>query len=179
MLPQNKRVCLKFSKATCSKRNAVWDGRELVLQRGEKRGWEMEGGGGRFQGYGLFWATFCAPLTPNPDPRALWAVPRPCPRPSLAQKPRETCPSLSCTPASPGFILQCPLLPSPQASAPCFGTLLSRVPTQLPHLAPTSHPQCPLFPVWSTREICGRRLSGHWEERAEEAAGASWWKGVP
>lgn len=145
-------------------------------------------------GDGLEAVAFSAKVSsgpPHPTRTSAFFIqhPNPCPSPgpSPAQEPPNSPLSPPCTPpplptpASPGFSQQCPLPPSPPHTADTLLlTLLSRAPTQLPPHIPRSPPPpwCPLFPTCNTREKCGRRLSGHWEQ-AEEAAGASWRKGVP
>lgn len=141
MLPRNEWVCLKFSKATCSKRNAGWDGGRLTLPRGEEKGWEMER---RRQQHSVLrspvgHAPHHAQSLPPSEPR-LSECPPPCPspRPSSTQKPQD-CPSffpaLLQAQASPHSAPVAPARLMPQA--PCSWSLVSNVPARVPAPDPT------------------------------------------
>lgn len=174
MLPQNKRVCLKFSKATCLKRNAGWGtvygeaGRGvLVPQSGAKR-WER-GGGSSIQGQGLIWATFSPHPPTSSDPSTLHALPlvsAPDQDP-LHNEVSKLAPLSSLHPWKPSPT-PTPAVPLPPAS----GTLLLATPFHCTHCLPVSTPHLDV-PSSQTgaQEKKGRRLlSGSWE-KADEAAG--------
>lgn len=180
-----RRVCLKFSKSNLltEEGRLGWRG-ALFFRVGEKR-WVME----CRQWRSVLRSHLGHPTQLGP-PHSSLSIPIPAPaQDPLVHRSLQTPPLSSLHPQPtqpPPYPCKPRLLPavspSPQPSSHCrhpaFGTSF-----QGTHSASTSHspppqPWCPLFPVCSTREKYGRRLSGHWEQ-AEEAAGASWRKGVP
>lgn len=154
-----------------------WGG--VILQRGEEK-WET----GRRRQHSVLRFHRGHVLVGTPHPTRTPAVPtqhpdpRPGSRPSPAQEPQNPPLSLSPAPQQAQASLLFTVPPSPQPSSrlqhPALSTSFQGT------RSASAHPQpwCPLFPVWSTGEKCGRRLSGRWEQ-AVEAAGAGWRKGVP
>ena len=186
MLPRNKKGVFKILKKQPAHRGrqAGMGRGALFFRVGEKRP-VME-----WRQWRSVLRSYLGHPTQLGPPHSSLSIPIPAPAQNpLRHRSLQTRPSLFPAPpapqppppplqaqASPSSVPFPPALLTLQT--PCSWHFFPGHPLSFHPTFPAPQPWCPLFPTCSTREKCGRRLSGHWEQ-AEEAAGASWRKGVP